>query len=57
MPLPVASRAQGIANTGPDLGASLAEGRLGLVTHLPQTCGSVVPSKIYGILAAGRLPE
>ena len=37
-----------------DLGLSLAEGHLGLVTQLPQTCGSVVPSKTYGIMAAGR---
>jgi glycosyltransferase involved in cell wall biosynthesis len=37
-----------------DLGKSLAEGHLGLVTQLPQTLGSVVPSKIYGIMAAGR---
>lgn len=37
-----------------ELGTSLAEGHLGLVTQLPQTVGSVVPSKIYGIMAAGR---
>jgi len=37
-----------------DLGRNLAEGHLGLVTQLPQTLGSVVPSKIYGIMAAGR---
>jgi colanic acid biosynthesis glycosyl transferase WcaI len=37
-----------------ELSASLAEGHLGLVTQLPQTCGSVVPSKTYGIMAAGR---
>jgi hypothetical protein len=37
-----------------ELGTSLAEGHLGLVTQLPQTLGSVVPSKIYGIMAAGR---
>ncbi len=36
------------------LGVSLAEGHLGLVTQLPQTCGSIVPSKTYGIMAAGR---
>jgi colanic acid biosynthesis glycosyl transferase WcaI len=36
------------------LGASLAEGHLGLVTQLPPTCGSIVPSKTYGIMAAGR---
>ncbi len=37
-----------------ELGASLAEGHLGLVTQLPETAGSVVPSKTYGIMAAGR---
>lgn len=37
-----------------ELGASLAAGHLGLVTQLPQTCGSIVPSKTYGIMAAGR---
>jgi colanic acid biosynthesis glycosyl transferase WcaI len=37
-----------------ELGQSLAEGHLGLVTQLPQTLGSIVPSKIYGIMAAGR---
>ncbi len=37
-----------------ELCASLAQGHLGLVTQLPQTCGSIVPSKTYGILAAGR---
>ncbi len=37
-----------------DLGKSLAEGHLGLVTQLPETVGSIVPSKIYGIMAAGR---
>lgn len=37
-----------------DLSRSLGEGHLGLVTQLPQTSGSVVPSKIYGIMAAGR---
>jgi hypothetical protein len=36
------------------LGQSLAEGHLGLVTQIPGTLGSVVPSKIYGIMAAGR---
>lgn len=43
---PYASRA--------DLSASLGEGHLGLVTQLPETCGSIVPSKTYGIMAAGR---
>lgn len=37
-----------------DLGRSLAEGHIGLVTQRPETLGSVVPSKIYGIMAAGR---
>jgi glycosyltransferase involved in cell wall biosynthesis len=37
-----------------DLGHSLSEGHIGLVTQLPETVGSVVPSKIYGIMAAGR---
>jgi colanic acid biosynthesis glycosyl transferase WcaI len=37
-----------------DLGGSLAEGHVGLVTQVPQTLGAVVPSKIYGIMAAGR---
>ncbi len=37
-----------------ELGHSLAEGHIGLVTQLPKTVGSVVPSKIYGIMAAGR---
>ena len=36
------------------LGFSLAQGHLGLVTQLPETLGSVVPSKTYGIMAAGR---
>lgn len=54
-------REQGIANatfrpycSRAGLCGSLAEGHLGLVTQLPQTCGSIVPSKTYGILAAGR---
>jgi len=37
-----------------ELGKSLAEGHLGLVTQLPQTTGAIVPSKTYGIMAAGR---
>jgi len=37
-----------------ELGSSLAEGHVGLITQLPQTCGSIVPSKTYGIMAAGR---
>ena len=27
---------------------------MGLVTQIPETVGAVVPSKIYGIMAAGR---
>jgi colanic acid biosynthesis glycosyl transferase WcaI len=37
-----------------ELGSSLAEGHIGLVTQLPQTLGAIVPSKTYGIMAAGR---
>lgn len=37
-----------------ELGASLAQGHVGLVMQLPQTSGSLVPSKTYGIMAAGR---
>jgi glycosyltransferase involved in cell wall biosynthesis len=37
-----------------ELGRSLAEGHVGLVTQIPQTAGAVVPSKTYGIMAAGR---
>jgi colanic acid biosynthesis glycosyl transferase WcaI len=37
-----------------DLGRSLAEGHVGLVTQIPETMGAVVPSKTYGIMAAGR---
>lgn len=37
-----------------DLGASLAGGHVGLVTQQPSTIGAVVPSKIYGLMAAGR---
>ncbi|HKF47790.1 MAG TPA: glycosyltransferase family 4 protein [Terracidiphilus sp.] len=37
-----------------DLGRSLSEAHLGLVTQRPETLGSVVPSKTYGIMAAGR---
>jgi glycosyltransferase involved in cell wall biosynthesis len=40
--------------TRAELGARLGEGHLGLITQLPQTCGSIVPSKTYGIMAAGR---
>jgi colanic acid biosynthesis glycosyl transferase WcaI len=37
-----------------ELGRSLGDGHIGLVTQLPQSLGSVVPSKIYGVMAAGR---
>ncbi len=37
-----------------ELGRSLAEGHVGLVTQIPGTLGAVVPSKTYGIMAAGR---
>ena len=36
------------------LSESLAAGDVGLVTQNAQCCGSVVPSKVYGLLAAGR---
>jgi glycosyltransferase involved in cell wall biosynthesis len=36
------------------LGQSLAEGHIGLVTQKPATLGAVVPSKTYGLMAAGR---
>ncbi len=36
------------------LGQSLAEGHLGLITQIPETLGSIVPSKTYGLMAAGR---
>lgn len=36
------------------LGESLARGDIGLVTQREECCGSVVPSKVYGLLAAGR---
>jgi glycosyltransferase involved in cell wall biosynthesis len=36
------------------LNQNLAEGHLGLVTQIPASVGSVVPSKVYGIMAAGR---
>jgi len=36
------------------LSHSLAEGHLGLITQIPETLGSIVPSKVYGIMAAGR---
>ena len=37
-----------------DLGVSLAEGHVGLITQKQSTVGAVVPSKIYGLMAAGR---
>jgi len=37
-----------------DLSQSFAQGHVGLVTQIPETEGSVVPSKSYGIMAAGR---
>jgi glycosyltransferase involved in cell wall biosynthesis len=36
------------------LGESLSAGDIGLVTQRDACCGSVVPSKVYGLLAAGR---
>lgn len=52
---------EGIANaefrsyaSRPELSQSFAEGHVGLVTQIPETEGSVVPSKSYGIMAAGR---
>jgi len=54
-------RAEGIAGVEfrpyarrSDLSQSLAEGHVGLVTQIPETVGAVVPSKVYGIMAAGR---
>ena len=40
--------------TRSELGRSLAEAHVGLVTQIPETLGAVVPSKTYGIMAAGR---
>ena len=37
-----------------NLGESLSAGDIGLVTQKPACLGSVVPSKVYGLLAAGR---
>jgi glycosyltransferase involved in cell wall biosynthesis len=54
-------RTEGISNaefrsyaSRSELGRSLAEGHLGLVTQIPATAGAIVPSKTYGIMAAGR---
>jgi glycosyltransferase involved in cell wall biosynthesis len=60
-PLEEFCRAEGIRNaefrpyaSRSELSRSFAEGHLGLVTQIPETEGSVVPSKSYGIMAAGR---
>ena len=37
-----------------ELGERLGRGHIGLVTQKRETLGCVVPSKVYGILAAGR---
>lgn len=37
-----------------DLSESLGVGDIGLVTQRDDCCGSVVPSKVYGLLAAGK---
>lgn len=37
-----------------NLGESLGEGDVGLVTQMEASSGAVVPSKVYGLLAAGR---
>ena len=37
-----------------DLGETLGCGDIGLVTQRDDCCGSVVPSKVYGLMAAGR---
>ncbi|SDF22583.1 glycosyltransferase family 4 protein [Terriglobus roseus] len=37
-----------------ELGSSLGAGDIGVVTQRAACCGSVVPSKVYGLLAAGR---
>jgi colanic acid biosynthesis glycosyl transferase WcaI len=54
-------RAEGIRNSEfrsyasrAELGRSLAQGHVGLVTQIPETAGAIVPSKTYGIMAAGR---
>ena len=36
------------------LGDSLSAGDIGVVTQRDECCGAVVPSKVYGLLAAGR---
>lgn len=40
--------------TRAELSTSFAEGHVGLITQIPETEGSVVPSKSYGIMASGR---
>jgi len=54
-------RAEGIGNaefrpsaSRSELSGSLAEGHVGLVTQIADTAGAIVPSKTYGIMAAGR---
>lgn len=37
-----------------DLSQSLCEGDIGLVTQLDECLGTVVPSKVYGLMAAAR---
>ena len=37
-----------------DLSVTLAQGDIGLVTQRDDCCGTVVPSKVYGLMAAGR---
>jgi colanic acid biosynthesis glycosyl transferase WcaI len=37
-----------------NLGESLGSGHIGLITQREECLGSVVPSKVYGLLAAGR---
>jgi colanic acid biosynthesis glycosyl transferase WcaI len=37
-----------------ELAAAFGSCHIGLVTQKPETCGSVVPSKTYGLMAAGR---
>jgi glycosyltransferase involved in cell wall biosynthesis len=61
LPLEEFCRAEGICNaefrsyaSRSELSRSFAEGHVGLVTQISRTEGSVVPSKSYGIMAAGR---
>jgi putative colanic acid biosynthesis glycosyltransferase WcaI len=37
-----------------EMGAHLAQADIGLVTQRPECVGTVVPSKVYGLMAAGR---